>query len=325
MRHRITRDRTGADSSGESGGRLIRSTPCIVAGWLILQFFVIVCVVPPAQGQVVANPAVLWRNLLTDAARLNLPVKFLAEIPAGFVHFEFDDLRTFAAEYHPEDHRMILNRALSFNRAGGTLRALHQLTNKDLQTLYHELFHAFMDYLTVESRQSSGDEIPSDPLRRFDREQLHCRYEQVFITPIPQRKNHTEERFLSEEESWELLNETWAVFIGWAIWTQLEVVQSKQKQSIDSVAGTRDWIERLLKAYNQAELSGYYEPQETEEKMIYQKRFMAPAFRISPPEVKMLMRRVLESSSDRIDHSIQMLEKSGGETPVHLCVIAETP
>ncbi len=324
MYHRIIRDKRGADSSAKSGGRFTGSASCIMARWLILPFLV-VCLVPLAQSQVVANPAVLWRNLLTDAARLNLPVKFLDEIPAGFVHFEFDDLRTFAAEYHPEDHRMILNRALSFNRAGGTLRALHQLTHKDLQTLYHELFHAFMDYLTVESRQSSGEGTPSDPLMRFAREQQHCRYEQVLITPIPQRKSHTEERFLREEESWELLNETWAVFIGWAIWTQLEVVQSKHKQPIDSVAVTRDWIERLRKADKQAELRGYYEPQDAEERAMSQKRFMAPAFRISPPEVKILMRRVLESSSDRIDHSIQMLENTRGETPVHLCVTAEAP
>ncbi|MGD9729364.1 MAG: hypothetical protein AB7V39_23720, partial [Nitrospiraceae bacterium] len=108
-------------------------------------FMVACCLVSPAQSQVVVNPALLWRNLLADAAGLKLPVKFLEEIPAGFEQFEFDDLRTFAAEYHPADHRMILNRALSFNRAGGTLRPLRQLTHKDLQTLYHELFHAYMD------------------------------------------------------------------------------------------------------------------------------------------------------------------------------------
>ena len=43
--------------------------------------------------------------------------------------------------------------ALSFNAAGGALRSLRDLTNRDIQTLYHELFHAFMDYLTTGSRQ----------------------------------------------------------------------------------------------------------------------------------------------------------------------------
>jgi hypothetical protein len=306
------------DSSGEAVGLPAARALRGATGWLIGPLFMVCCLVSPAQGQVVVNPALLWRNLLTDAAELKLPVKFLEEIPAGFVQFEFDDLRAFAAEYHPEDHRMILNRALSFNRAGGTLRPLRQLTHKDLQTLYHELFHAFMDYLTVESRRYSGG-ASSESLMEFARDQQHCRYEHVLITPIPQRKNQTEERFLSEEESWELLNETWAVFVGWAIWTQLEVAHSKQKQPIDSPAGTRDWIERLRKADNEGDLRGYYEPQDTAEKAISQKRFMAPAFRISPPEVRMLMEKVLGGIPDRIDRSVRLLEKRAGEMPLRRC------
>lgn len=295
------------------------------ASWLILLIFISAGLVSPAEGQVVANPTLLWRNLLADAAGLKLPINFLEEIPPGFVHFEFDDLRAFAAEYHPADHRMILNRALSFNRAGGTLRSLQQLTHKDLQTLYHELFHAFMDYLTVESRRSNGGGASFDSLVRFARDQQHCRYEQVLITPIPQRKSQTEERFLNEEESWEVLNETWAVFVGWAIWTQLEVAHSKQGPPIDSAAGTRDWLDRLRKADKQADLRGYYEPQDAAEKAISQKRFVAPAFRISPPEVRMLMEKVLEGSPDRVDRSVRVLEKSAGDMPVHRCTTSEAP
>ncbi|MEX5219953.1 MAG: hypothetical protein NW701_19190 [Nitrospira sp.] len=307
-------------SSGEAAGLRAAVVLRGATGWLIGPLFMVACcLVSPAQSQVVVNPALLWRNLLADAAGLKLPVKFLEEIPAGFVQFEFDDLRTFAAEYHPADHRMILNRALSFNRAGGTLRPLRQLTHKDLQTLYHELFHAYMDYLTVESRRLDSGGASSESLMGFARDQQHCRYEHVLITPIPQRKNQTEERFLSEEESWELLNETWAVFVGWAIWTQLEVAHSKQKQPIDSPAGTREWIERLRKADNGGDFRGYYEPQDTTEKAISQKRFMAPAFRISPPEVRMLMEKVLGGAADRIDRSVRLLEKGADEMPLRLC------
>src|SRR5687767_4978190 len=49
----------------------------------------------------------IWHKLITDAKALKLPTKFIEKVPAGFVHFEFDDLRTLAAEYHPEDHRMV--------------------------------------------------------------------------------------------------------------------------------------------------------------------------------------------------------------------------
>jgi hypothetical protein len=324
MHSRIARNQNRADSSGGTAGLpaalVLRGT----TGWLIWPLFMVACfLVSPAQSQVVANPVLLWRNLLADAAGLKLPIQFLEEIPAGFVRFEFDDLRAFAAEYHPEDHRMILNRALSFNHAGGTLRPLRQLTHKDLQTLYHELFHAFMDYLTVESRRLNSGGASSDSLVGFARDQQRCRYEHVLITPIPQRKNQTEERFLSEEESWELLNETWAVFVGWAIWTQLEITHSKQRQSIDSPVGTRDWIERLRKADNQADLRGYYEPQDIAEKAMSQKRFMAPAFRISPPEVRTLMERVLGGTPDRIDRSVRLLEKGAGEMPLRLCATSD--
>lgn len=38
-----------------------------------------------------------------------MPTQFLHEMPATVVVFEFEDLRQFAAEYHPEGHRMVLN------------------------------------------------------------------------------------------------------------------------------------------------------------------------------------------------------------------------
>jgi hypothetical protein len=275
--------------------------------------------VPTLSAQIVDDPAPLWGKLISDAKALRLPARFLEQIPAGFVRLEFDDLRTFAAEYHPTEHRMVLNRVLSFNQAGGTLRPLRELTNKDLQTLYHEFFHAYMDYLTAESSQSSGAVSAVDSLIAFARQQQHCRYERVLITPVPQRKDQTEERFLTEEESWEVLNETWAVFVGWAIWTRLELGRPQSNQPMDSAVGTQAWIERLRTADREADLRGYYEPQDSAEKAIVQKRFVAPAFRISAHEVKRLMKDVLESGPDRIARSVQMLKKNRTSVPVISC------
>ena len=333
MDRRIANYHRRPGQPAESPGRTRARTCRLSVVWIVLGVFFLCAILPanftfflsPAQAQAVADPAPLWRHLIAEAKALKLPSKFLEQIPAGFVRFEFDDLRTFAAEYHPQDHRMVLNRALSFNRAGGTLRPLRQLPHKDLQTLYHELFHAFMDYLTVVSEQANPGGVPSDSLIGFAREQQRCRYERVFITPIAQRKDQTEERFLSEAESWEVLNETWAVFVGWAIWTHLELARSKSNRSIGLAGGTPDWIERLRQADKEADLRGYYEPQDPAEKAIAQKRFVAPAFRISAPEVKKLMKDVLESGPDRIDRSVQTLEKGHAEMPSSLCEDSKRP
>jgi len=174
----------------------------------------------PALGSGTASNSSghIWKQITTEAESLGLPTKFLRTVPAEFVRFEFDDLQAFAAEYHPSEHRMVLNRTLSFNVAGGTLRPLTRLTHAELETLYHELFHAYMDYLSTTEGQGQPD-----PFLSFAREQQQCRYGTVLINPVVQRKKETEERFLSEPESWEALNEGWAVFVGWTVWSQLEM------------------------------------------------------------------------------------------------------
>src|SRR6476660_9863136 len=66
----------------------------------------------------------MWRQLLKEAHALGLPTKFLMAVPPSFVRFEFDELHSYAAEYHLETHSIVLNRTLSFNGAGATLRPL---------------------------------------------------------------------------------------------------------------------------------------------------------------------------------------------------------
>ena len=236
----------------------------------------------------------MWRQLLTEAHALDLPTKFLKTIPPDFVRFEFDELHTYAAEYHLGEHRMVLSRALSFNGAGSTLRPLGRLTHTEIATLYHELFHAYLDYLVTAAETSS--EVASDPVLVFAKAQQGCHYGAVLITPVVQRSGQTEERFLSERESWEALNETWAVFVGWVVWNQLEVT-GRAGQSIQQSGKSQDeWVHRLRNANREGVFRGYYEPEGPDERAVARKRYLAPASRLSEPEATVLMKDVIEFS-----------------------------
>ena len=237
----------------------------------------------------------MWRQLLSETHALGLPTKFLKAIPPSFVRFEFDDLHSFAAEYHLGEHRMVLSRRLSFNGAGATLRPLGRLTHVEIATLYHELFHAYLDYLVMESE--SSPKVASDSVLAFARAQQGCRYGAVLITPVVQRRGETEERFLSERESWEALNETWAVFVGWVVWNQLEL-SGRVGQSVQQSGKHQDeWVSRLRTADREGALRGYYEPEDPSERVVAHKRYLAPASRLSEQEAAVLMKEVLEFSS----------------------------
>ncbi|MCP9472384.1 MAG: hypothetical protein NNA30_06610 [Nitrospira sp.] len=237
-----------------------------------------------------------WSRLIVEADRLHLPTKFLKRMPADFIRFEFDDLRTYAAEYHPGDHRMVLNRSLSFNAAGAVLKPLRAMTHQELQVLYHELFHAYMDYLTI--LEERGGEAGGTPeLLRFARRQQMCRYGAVAIVPLAQRPHETEVRYLTESESWEALNETWAVFIGWAIWTQLEI---HGKHHGRPERQKEQWAERLKAAFSHGEFRGYYVPHEAEERRVAQKRFLGKSSQLSWGETEVLMTQALDFSEELV-------------------------
>lgn len=232
-----------------------------------------------------------WLNLIEQAEALHLPTGFLKEIDPDFVTVTFEDLRTYAAEYHPEDHRMILNLRLSFNKAGGALMDLERMTHHDVSLLYHELLHSYLDYIF----NGPGSEALSPRANRvlaFAREQMRCHYRFVHINPIRQRRDMTEIRFLSEEDSWEVLNETWAVFVGWQIWTKLEQqdngIGPRTAPLIDA------WAALLSKANTSGELLGYYEPDDPEERRVARKRFIAPSNGLTPEGAELLLAVVLE-------------------------------
>jgi hypothetical protein len=232
-----------------------------------------------------------WLNLIDQAEALHLPAGFLQEIDPDFVTVTFEDLRTYAAEYHPEDHRMILNLRLSFNKAGGALMDLERMTHHDVSLLYHELLHAYLDYIF----NGPGPKKLSPQANRvlsFAREQMQCHYRFVRINPIRQRRDMMEIRFLSQEDSWEVLNETWAVFVGWQIWTKLE----QQAKGIGPwTAPLIDaWATLLSEANTNGELLGYYEPDDPEERRVARKRFIAPSNGLTPKGAELLLNVVLE-------------------------------
>jgi len=257
-------------------------------------------------GDALSRPSHIWKQIMTEAEALGLPTLFLQAVPSDFVTFEFDDLHAFAAEYHLGEHRMVLNRALSFNTAGGTLRALKRLTHGEIETLYHELFHAYMDYLMT--REAVGH---SDPLLLFARQQQECRYSVVLITPVVQRRSHTEERFLSERESWEALNEAWAVFVGWAVWNQLGVGEGMGYSIKEPGKSRTVWLRRLGEVDHEGTLRGYYEPEDPTERAITRKRFLAPSSRVSAREIERLMSEALGFSADFVQQAVAVLQNDG--------------
>jgi len=195
---------------------------------------------------------------------------------------------------------MILNRSLSFNTARRMLKPLTTMTHKELEVLSHERFHAYMNYLAVRGEEPSEAGGKLKGLIGFARKEQACRYGKVSITPVAQRKNQTESRSLAESESWEALNETWAVFVGWAIWTQLEV-RHNSEGSIRQQRQADQCMQRLEVAFPEGVLRGYYVPEDPEERRMTQKRFLAKQSQLSRQEVVVLMKQVLSFSSKFID------------------------
>lgn len=293
----------------------------LIQRWCILVGVAVLCAVagspPLAEERAASGAARMWEQLISGATTLRLPTGFLKAMPPDFVHFEFDDLRTYAAEYHPGEHRMVLNRMLSFHAAGRDVRPLTTMTSKELEVLYHELFHAYMDYLEskegVETSLGSGQDLLT-----FAREMQVCRYREVSITPVVQRSHETEVRYLSDPEAWEALNETWAVFVGWSVWTQLEVEKKGGRPMIGSLPLSREWVARFGRAIEAGEIRGYYVPQDPEERRVTHKRFLASASQVSPDERRQLMSQVLglpEKFIEASEKAVRKVEKKPSPQP----------
>ncbi len=262
------------------------------------------------------NPRNPWPALVQQAETLGLPTEFLTHIDPSFVNITFEDLRTYAAEYHPEDHRMILNMRLSFNEAGGALADLGRMTHHDLALLYHELLHAYMDYLYAD-QQLTPLNTEDKQVLDFANSQMACHYRFVHINPIRQLKGATELRFLSDQDSWEVMNETWAVFVGWMLWTKLELFEGKLSDATWTDALIQQWTDRLEKAIQSGELLGYYEPDDPEERKVARKRFIAPSNGLTPEDVEHLLGHVLQEPDGMVETSKMIFEayQNGLEPP----------
>src|SRR5206468_12987496 len=106
---------------------------------------------PIVQAAPVPDPQGEWSRLAREAAEMGLPSRFLRLLPPEFVKLEFADLKNVAAEYHPDGHPMVFHLNLSEGKQGKRLRSLRQIGNRDLATIYHELFHAYFDYVEFAS------------------------------------------------------------------------------------------------------------------------------------------------------------------------------
>lgn len=288
---------------------------CYGYEWLLVSIGMILMVVCPPTAQAEApstnqaqapNP---WPAIIQQADERGLPTTFLKQIDPNFVTVVFEDLRTYAAEYHPSEHRMILNMRHSFNQAGGSLADLARMTHHDLGLLYHELFHAYLDFI-FSAQDPTALPPEAQRLLAHANEQLACHFRFVRINPIRQRKSATELRFLSKEDAWEVLNETWAVFVGWAIWTKLELFPENPGSAKWNPEKLKEWNHRLQEATKAGELLGYYEPDDPEERRVARKRFIAPSNGITPKGVEWLLADILEESPELINASTPIIEQS---------------
>jgi hypothetical protein len=239
-----------------------------------------------------------WQHLTTELADAGLPSRFLKLLPRGFVQLEFADLKTAAAEYHPDGHRMVFNLALSEGKEGRRFRPVRNIGNQELATMYHELFHAYFDYIDF-AADSAGMPAEAARLQAEAKRLLACRYTVVDVVAGPaqkayQRRALVERRRLSESEGWDALNETWAVFVGWAVWSKLEAT-NRLRTSWEWEA-VEDFWNRLAEAYEDRTLTGYYEPADPQARHVLPRVYLGPSDAISLPEIVLLLEVILEES-----------------------------
>ena len=248
---------------------------------------------PTAQAGPVPDPQGEWVRLTREAAGMGLPSRFLRLLPPEFVRLEFADLKNVAAEYHPDGHRMVFHLNLSEGSQGQRLRSFRQIENRDLATIYHELFHAYFDYVDYASgtpRMTPQGARLYEEAKRF----VACRYSVVEISPTANqksafRKGKFEKRRISEREAWDALNETWGVFVGWAMWNKLEVTDRLNPATRWDWDTIEDYLDRLETAYVNGELTGYFEPANQAERRGIPRWYLAPSDAISAPEVMLLL------------------------------------
>jgi hypothetical protein len=250
-----------------------------------------------------------WARFTKELAEAGMPARFLTVLPAEFVQLEFVDLKTAAAEYHPAGHRMVFHLALSENHQGRRFRPVRDIGNHELATMYHELFHAYFDYLDF-AAGSAGMPEDAARIRTEARRLLACRYTVVDVVTGAGQKAHrrkasTEHRRLSETEGWDALNETWGVFVGWAIWNKLELTNRFQIDW-DTEAVELFW-NRLSEAFEDGILTGYFEPADVQVRGIMPRLYLARSNAISITEIALLLEGILEESPGMVRMTVDWI------------------
>jgi len=255
---------------------------------------------PIVQAGPVPDPQGEWARLTREAAEMGLPSRFLRLLPLEFVKLEFADLKNVAAEYHPDGHRMVFHLNLSEGKQGKRLRSLRQIGNRNLATIYHELFHAYFDYVEFASgtlrMTPQGARLYAEA-KRF----VVCRYSVVEISPTgtqkgAPRKGRFEKRRISEREGWDALNETWGVFVGWAMWNKLEATDRLSPATRWDWDSVEEYLDRLETAYVNGELTGYFEPADQAERRGIPRWYLAPSHAISAQEIALLLEVILDET-----------------------------
>jgi len=120
-----------------------------------------------------------------------------------------------------------------------------------------------------------------------------------------------EPRRLSESEAWDALNETWGVFVGWAIWNKLETTDRWQ------VAWDWDALEgfwnRLADAYEDGIFTGYFEPADPQARQVLPRLYLAPTDAISLPEIALLLEVILEETRPMARMAVGWIDTNGAE------------
>ena len=251
-----------------------------------------------SSGVRVPDSQAEWRHLTTELADAGLPSRFLKLLPREFVQLEFADLKTAAAEYHPDGHRMVFNLALSEGNEGRRFRPIRTIGNQELATMYHELFHAYFDYSDY-AADSAALPVEAARLHAEAKRLLACRYTVVDVVAGPVQKAHQrnsplERRRLSESEGWDALNETWGVFVGWAVWSKLEA--TNRLRTTWEWEAMEDFWNRLAEAYGDRTLTGYFEPADPQARRVLPRVYLAPNNAISVEEIVLLLEVILEES-----------------------------
>jgi hypothetical protein len=286
--------------------------------WRVRCWGLAVCLAFPASAwpAPVTQTAAARSRLIHELADIGLPSRFLKILPPGFVKLEFARLENAAAEYHPGGHRMIFNRALSKDNQGQRFRPIDEIGNQELATIYHELFHAYFDYIDF---AAGTPDLPPEEARLHAeaRRLVGCRYAVVDVVVGPlqkgaHRKVRSESRRLADTESWDARNETWGIFVGWAIWNKLEAT--------DRLTRRWDWealemfLDRLEAAHLNGDFTGYFEPADAESRKIIPRWYLAPNSAITALEITLLLEVVLEEPSVMARYAVHSVS---GEEPVN--------